>query len=303
MPIWSMLQLYLRNEFVCEEKVNRVVVVVVDASCQWLRTSITSIIQCGKRASVSNDLVHKPLSSSLTMEEVGLEETKPDVDVKIEDDVQPEPDETLMMDQGNGRVWSVKLPKHLMVSWSASPKDGIHLATMRVYDADPKTRKQRMVLLVPSTPRDPSDPASMQPPTFAPGTYDEYELEMLNDSVENQVVVAEREKEPNSRARTTILTGRVRHECALRPKLTEAYRRRLRERSKAANTPKRTVKEMDIKEAGGLGRMNRLGAGIGTSGPGFSNFIVRVATIYNTNCNLTSFFNTEIEAEACEGPV
>ena len=214
------------------------------------------------------------------MDDIGLEDTKPDVDVKIEEDVQPDPDETLMMDQGNGKVWSVKLPKHLMESWSSMSKDGIHLATMRVYDADPKTKKQRMVLLVPSEPRDPNDPAAMEPPTFAPGTYDEYELEMFNDSVENQVVVAEREKEPGSRARTTILTGRVRHECSMRPKLTEAYRRRVRERTRIANTPKRTVKEMDEKEAGGAGRMNRFGSGMGTAGTGFSNFVVRVFLLF-----------------------
>ena len=54
---------------------------------------------------------------------------------------------------------------------------------------------------------------------------------MLNDAVENQVVVAEREKEPGSRARTTILTGRVWHDFSVWPRLTEAHRRRLQARA------------------------------------------------------------------------
>ena len=46
------------------------------------------------------------------MEEVDNEETKPfghEEAVKAEEETQPDPDEVLNMDQGNGRVWSVKV--------------------------------------------------------------------------------------------------------------------------------------------------------------------------------------------------
>lgn len=45
------------------------------------------------------------------MEEIGTEERKPfdEEIVKDEEETQPEPDEHIMMDQGNGRVWSVKV--------------------------------------------------------------------------------------------------------------------------------------------------------------------------------------------------
>ena len=45
------------------------------------------------------------------MDEVVTEEKKPfDTElIKDEDDAQPDPDEVLNMDQGNGRVWSVKV--------------------------------------------------------------------------------------------------------------------------------------------------------------------------------------------------
>ncbi|KAI5119975.1 hypothetical protein M0805_004354 [Coniferiporia weirii] len=209
------------------------------------------------------------------MEEVGVDDTKPHelADVKEEDETQPDPDEQLMMDQASGRVWSVKVPKHLMEHWSTIAKDNVHLATMRVYDKDPRTGKQRIVLLVPSAPVNPNDPASMKPPSLLPGTFDEYELDMLNDTVENQIVVAEREKAPGSRARTTILTGRVKHDCNMRPVLTEAYRKRMKQRTMAANTPKRTVKYMDEAEAGGAGRINMLSSGAGAPMAGFSNLV------------------------------
>ena len=210
------------------------------------------------------------------MEEV--EDTKPDVDINIkeEEDTQPEPDESLMLDSGCGRVWSVKVPKHLMERWSSISKDNIHLGSVRIYDRDPKTGKQRIVLLVPSMPLSPDDPKASEKPSYAPGTYDEYELDMVNDSVENQVVVAEREKTPGSRARTTILTGRVKHDCNLRPVLTDSYRRRIKERSVAANKPKRSIKILDEEEAGGIGRMNMLNGGVGTPYGGFQNLVVSV---------------------------
>lgn len=56
------------------------------------------------------------------MEEVQADETKPfedeKHDVKEEEDLQPDPDETLMMEQSAGRVWSVKVRDPLVtVRW------------------------------------------------------------------------------------------------------------------------------------------------------------------------------------------
>ena len=208
------------------------------------------------------------------MDDTEVHESKPDVDVKVEEETQPDPDEIMDMRSGNGRAWCVKVPKHLMERWNSISMDGIHLATLRAYNPDPRTGKPRFVLFVPTDPPDPSDPKATEAPPLAPGTYEEYELDMVNEAVENQIVVAEREVTPSSRARSTILTGRVKHECAMRPKLTNAYRQRLKQRSLAANTPKRTARVMDVSEAGGIGRMNRLGAGMGTPSTAFSNLVV-----------------------------
>jgi transcription initiation factor TFIIF subunit beta len=44
------------------------------------------------------------------MEEAVEDEKKPfDAEAGVEDDSQPDPDEQLMLDQGNGRVWLVKV--------------------------------------------------------------------------------------------------------------------------------------------------------------------------------------------------
>ena len=204
-----------------------------------------------------------------------MTEAKPEIDVKQEEETQPDPDEIMDMRNGNGRAWSVKVPKHLMEIWNKVTTDGVHLATLRAYNPDPRTGKPRFVLLVPINPPDPSDPKAKDAPSLTPGSYEEYELVMLNESVENQIVVAEKEVTPGSRARSTILTGRVKHDCALRPNLTDTYRQRLKKRAMAANTPKRTARVMDVSEAGGVGRMNRLGAGMGTPTAGFSNLVVR----------------------------
>ena len=98
-------------------------------------------------------------------------------------------------------------------------------------------------------------------------------MDMVNDDVENQIVVAEREKEPGtaSRARTTILTGRVKHECNLRPILTDGYRARLKERVRTANKPKRTIQM--IEDHTGRGDINRLTSGAASHVP--FNIVVR----------------------------
>lgn len=171
-----------------------------------------------------------------------------------EEETQPDPEEQLIMDQGNGRVWLVKIPRYLMERWSRIDQEGVHLATIRVYHHAKSVtgKKPRIIMRLPPNPETPDIDG------------DEYELDMVNDAVENQIVIAEREKEPgmNNRARTTILTGRVKHECNLRPSLTEGYRRRMKERTKAANTHTRTIKRIEDEHPGGRGGINMLTSGI-----------------------------------------
>lgn len=202
------------------------------------------------------------------MEDAQADEEKKPFDAEHttgEDDAQPDPDEPLMMDAGNGRVWLVKIPRFLMQRWSKIDAEGVHLATVRVYHDDKAVsgKKPRIVLYLPN----PDNPSTIE-------GGDEYEMDMINDQVENQIVIAEREKEPGSgsRARTTILTGRVKHECNLRPLLSEKYRQRLKERSKASNTPARSIRMIEDETPGGRGHINRLTSGVSNTG-GFSDLV------------------------------
>ncbi|KAH9924104.1 transcription initiation factor IIF beta subunit [Amylocystis lapponica] len=178
------------------------------------------------------------------------------VNAANDDDNQPDPDESLIMDAGNGRVWLVKIPKHLMERWSNIDADDIHLATLRVYhNAKSATgKKPRIVLILPPSPENPNVPG------------DEYEMDMVNEAVENQVVVAEREKEPGtaSRARTTILTGRVKHEQRLKARVT------------AANSPARQIMRIEDAHPGGRGSINMLTSGVTNAAP--FNLIVATKT-------------------------
>lgn len=169
-----------------------------------------------------------------------------------EEETQPDPDESLMLDQGNGRVWLVKVPKYLMERWSNVREEGVHLATIRVYKVAHGERPRITLHLPPDR------------STGAPG--DEYELEMVNAAVENQIVVAEREKEPGSRARTTILTGRVKHECNLKPIFNESYRERMRARNRLYNEPKRSIQMIENSVSGGQGMVNMLSSGAAVGG-------------------------------------
>ncbi|KAF4615823.1 hypothetical protein D9613_012434 [Agrocybe pediades] len=234
------------------------------------------------------------------------DEKKPfDAEVAQEDDSQPDPDESLMLDQGNGRVWLVKIPKFLMERWANINVEDMHLATLRVYQPPPDKphQKARIVLFLPPN-RDPNDPNAPVPPqqehpnrpvfdTYTSFTTNGpeptcYELDMVNESVDNQIVVAERPKDPpptnsngaapapvNTRARTTILTGRIKHECNLRPAFDANYRRQMKERHRKYNTPVRQIKMIDPSGVpGGRGGVNRLSSGVGMgAGNAFSDFV------------------------------
>lgn len=191
-----------------------------------------------------------------------------------------------------------------MERWSAINAEDHHLATIRVYSnaVNPATNKPRIVLFLPPN-RDPLDttPLEQQPnrPTFAVPTFykttgaepDAYELDMVNDAVDNQIVVAERPKDPslsvstsaaaatvNTRARTTILTGRIKHECNLRPAFSASYRKQMKERHRKYNTPVRQIRMIDDAGVpGGRGGVNRLSSGVGVgAGSAFGDLIVRL---------------------------
>ena len=186
--------------------------------------------------------------------------------------------------------------------------EDVHLATMRVYTPPPGTpgAKSRFVLFLPpnknpnsgqesnasSTPPPPPSQHSNRPTFNFATSYittgpepDCYELDMVNEAVENQIVVAERPKDAslsvhgssvpyNSRARTTILTGRIKHECNLRPSFSETYRNQLRRRHLMHNIKSRQIKR--IEETGvPRGGINRLSSGVGVGGGGaFSDLVV-----------------------------
>ncbi|KAF7303733.1 Transcription initiation factor IIF subunit beta [Mycena indigotica] len=216
------------------------------------------------------------------------------------DDQMPDPDETLMLDQGHGRVWLVKIPKFLLERWAAVNAEDIHLASIRVYTY-PDGRHRMFLFLPPNI-----DPNSKQAisapqrpnyPQFAHTTSysidggaepDCYELDMVNDNVENQVVIAERPKDSslsissstaattaNTRARTTILTGRIKHDCNLRPALSSSYRRQMRDRHIKYNTPQRQIMRIeDAGVAGGRGGINQMTSGVGVNaGGGFRELV------------------------------
>jgi len=91
----------------------------------------------------------------------------------------------------------------------------------------------------------------------------EYFLELVNQEVDNQVLVSEKDIDPpNGRAKSTHLLGNIIHECNIRPIFNDSYRDTVAARHKAANQPKRQIKLLskdDVK--GGTGALNKLSSG------------------------------------------
>lgn len=228
---------------------------------------------------------------------------------------------------------TLQVPKFLLERWAAVNAEDVHLATIRVY-TPPNGGKPRFVLFLPPN-REPTNsqdssngspaPGSTPPPqlpnrpAFSFSTSyattgaepDCYELDMVNESVENQIVVAERPKDSslsihgasapyNSRARTTILTGRIKHECNLRPSFSENYRKQMRERHLKYNTKQRQIRMIeDAGVSGGRGGINRLSSGVGVgSGGAFSDLVVRI--LFSCH-NLKSTSVSENKAETPKG--
>jgi len=143
-----------------------------------------------------------------------------------------------------------------MQRWASVNREDVHLASIRVFKAS-----SRIKLYLPENPANPEEPR-------------EYELDMVQESVENQLVVAEKEKEPGSRARTTILAGKVKHECNLRPVFTEKYRKRIRNRHREVNTRSRQIKMIE-EVTSGRGSVNMLSSGVANTSA-FSDLVVRI---------------------------
>lgn len=266
------------------------------------------------------------------MDEASLEDEKKPFDAEgpNEEETMPDPDEQLMLHQGNGRVWLVKVrpihtsfimaesdsntqvPKHLMERWSAIDADNVHLATIRVYNEAKNAagKSPRIMLFLPPNPTDLSAVSDPSKPQFDSGAAfnhnpdevepDVYELDMVNDNVENQIFVAERPKAPdpnntepiNPRARTTVHTGRVRHNCNLRPVLNAAYMKQMRERTRKYNTPQRQIGRIeDAGISGGRGGINKLTSGVGVgSGTAFNSLVVRILTALSSVRKLTTYY-------------
>jgi transcription initiation factor TFIIF subunit beta len=145
-----------------------------------------------------------------------------------------------------------------MERWSKFDTEGVKLAKIRIYK--PQSGAPRIVVFVPPEDGSGSD-----------GDGDIYELDLIKEKVENQIVVANCAKAPSGmgRARTTIISGQIKHEFNLRPRMTEGYKRRLMERGAAANEKSMRIRMMDGAWAGRGG----LSSGI-RSGPGFADIAV-----------------------------
>lgn len=207
-----------------------------------------------------------------------------------------------------------------MERWSAIEAGGVHLASIRVYSEAKGAlgKTPRIMLFLPPHPADIAAVNDPTRPTFMPGAAynpdpadiqpDVYELDMVNDNVENQIVIAERPKIPeeglkepvNPRARSTVHTGRVRHNCNLRPVMNATYMRQMRERTRKYNTPQRQIGRIeDAGISGGRGGINMLSSGVGVgSGTAFNNLVVSCFLFY-----LCAVLNTltELETKAQKG--
>jgi hypothetical protein len=170
-----------------------------------------------------------------------------------------------------------------MERWANIDRDDVHLATIRVFK-----ESSRIKLYLPENPSNPEEPG-------------EYELEMVQESVENQLVVAEKEKEPGSRARTTILAGTVKHECNLRPLFTEKYRKRVRDRHREVNTRSRQIKMIE-EVTPGRGSVNMLSSGVANASA-FSDLVVRALAISSRLLQVERVIRTENKTETSQGPI
>lgn len=125
---------------------------------------------------------------------------------------------------------------------------------------------------------------------------DGYMLDMIQDTVANQIVVAEIDKEPENLAsrasegssiycpavptpcillsETTIMSGRIKHEVNVRPSYGEKYSNRMRARHEAASEPTRQIKMIEDSHPGGRGNINMLSSGANQRTGSFDSLVV-----------------------------
>ncbi|KZS92749.1 hypothetical protein SISNIDRAFT_107734 [Sistotremastrum niveocremeum HHB9708] len=194
-------------------------------------------------------------------DEIQNEERKPFEDEGGMEVDEPDPDEILELAGGDGRIWCVKIPKFLMERWQSVQRANVHLATMRVYNAT-NNGKTRITLLLPHAERLGENKAETVG-YDTDGLTQEYDLTIVNQAVENQLVVSEKEMDPpKGRARHMHLLGHIQHECHIRPPLNAEYRSTVKSRHVAANTPQRSIIRLEKDGmAGGQGALNKLASG------------------------------------------
>ncbi|GJJ08168.1 hypothetical protein Clacol_002376 [Clathrus columnatus] len=184
------------------------------------------------------------------------------------DDAQPDPDEILSLpfESTSGRIWLIKLPKFLMKRWLAVETGDQLLGTLRVWnERDRRTEKQFMSLFVPSE-KDPS-------------VLEEFKLDMVQEKVRNQYVIASTDKDPKNptnRAKSTIMSGRVKHEVNVRPTYNADYSSRMRARVAAASKPVRQIKMIEESMGGERGNINMLSSGINQRTSSFDSLVIRI---------------------------
>ncbi|GJJ08176.1 hypothetical protein Clacol_002384 [Clathrus columnatus] len=199
--------------------------------------------------------------------ETAADEKKPlnSLDDAHDDDTQPDPDETLQLpfESTSGRIWLIKLPKFLMERWVAVDTGDQLLGTLRVWnERDRRTGKQFMSIFVPSE-KDPS-------------VLEEFKLDMVQETVRNQYVIASMDKDskdPTNRAKLTIMSGRVKHEVNVRPTYNADYSGRMRARVAAASEPVRQIKMIEESMGGARGNINMLSSGINQRTSSFDSLV------------------------------
>lgn len=170
-----------------------------------------------------------------------------------------------------------------MERWLAVEPEGELLGTLRCWEEiDPRTQKQAMSIFVPSE----QDPSVME----------EFRLDMVQEMVRNQFVIAETDKDsdnPANRASKCVLvsrmvlkyfffleltqfSGRVKHEVNVRPKYNADYSDRMRARVAAASEPARQIKMIEDSMGGARGNINMLSSGANQRTSSFDSLVVSV---------------------------
>jgi len=195
-------------------------------------------------------------------EDVETQDRKPFEDEAGAEDEVPDPDEILEFSQGDGRVWLVKIPKFLMERWQSVTAAHIHLATMRVYNSKTPGGKTRISLFLPNATKL-GDSRAERVGYDTEGLTQEYELDIVNAVVHNQIVISEKDMDPpKGRAKHMNVLGHIQHECNVRPPFTDDYRHTVKSRHVAANTPQRQIIRLAKEDlAGGQGALNKLSSG------------------------------------------